>query len=110
MQPLRSWAQHQAWPWQIQLAIIMLQPKGSGAKGPSSIGEGGDRALALLPWMARTWGLMHKQEIQQWAKDVEEPFDAAVAGNSSLREAMVRALGDETADAMQMPLPRNTSK
>jgi len=88
-----------AWPWQTMQSIVMIQPKPSSNKGPSAVADGGDRALALLPWLCRTWELMHRESVRTWAQEVEEPWDAAIAGNSCLREAMIRALGDEVADA-----------
>eukprot|EP00959_Pyramimonas_sp_CCMP1952_P391040 8194704-Pyramimonas_sp.AAC.1 len=45
---------------------------------------------------------MHRGRVRTWAKDVEEPWDAAVAGNSCLRGAMTRALGDEVAQAFSI--------
>eukprot|EP00959_Pyramimonas_sp_CCMP1952_P370095 7751102-Pyramimonas_sp.AAC.1 len=82
--------------------VVMLQPKPSANKGDSAVADGEDRALSLLPWLGRTWELMHRDRVRTWAKDVEEPWDAAVAGNSCLREAMIRALGDEVAQAFSI--------
>eukprot|EP00959_Pyramimonas_sp_CCMP1952_P424556 8892330-Pyramimonas_sp.AAC.1 len=62
----------------------MIQPKPATAKGASALADGGDRALALLPWICRTWELMHRDRVRLWAEEIGEPWDAAVAGNSCL--------------------------
>ena len=89
-----------AWPWQILEAIVMLEPKGESQPGPSSLSTGGDRALALLSWMGRCWELLNREVVRDWVRAVQQPWDAAVPGQSCLREAMVRSIGDETADAV----------
>ena len=78
-----------AWPWQGLQAIVMLEAKPKG-----------DRALALLTWLCRCWELLHGDRIRDWLLAERRPWDAAVAGNACLREAICRALGDETSAAM----------
>ena len=73
-----------AWPWQILLSVVRLEHK-----------ETGDRALALLPWIARTWQLLRRPAVDKWCEGTTEQWDAALKGNSCLREALGRMLRDE---------------
>eukprot|EP00959_Pyramimonas_sp_CCMP1952_P313250 6556731-Pyramimonas_sp.AAC.1 len=80
------------WPWQLLCSLVMLAPK------PGK----GDRALALLPQLVRCWERLHMEEVKQWAKAQQRDWDAAVTGNSCLREAMRRIITDECCDALQI--------
>ena len=45
---------------------------------------------------------MRRGRVRAWAKEAEEPWGAAIAGNACLRGAMMRALGDEVARAFDI--------
>eukprot|EP00959_Pyramimonas_sp_CCMP1952_P230652 4822186-Pyramimonas_sp.AAC.1 len=80
------------WPWQLLLSVVMVMPK------PNK----GDRALALLPQLLRCWELLHRDRVRRWAREHEKEWDAAIAGNSCLREALRRLITDECADALDV--------
>eukprot|EP00959_Pyramimonas_sp_CCMP1952_P326500 6834469-Pyramimonas_sp.AAC.1 len=50
----------------------------------------------------RLWSLIGEPHVQDWSKNHTEAWDAAVAGNSCLREAYLRAIDEELAHTMGM--------
>eukprot|EP00959_Pyramimonas_sp_CCMP1952_P047250 986048-Pyramimonas_sp.AAC.1 len=52
--------------------------------------------------MVRCWELLHRPAVRRWAKQQEREWDAAVAGNSCLREAMRGVICDECCDALKL--------
>eukprot|EP00959_Pyramimonas_sp_CCMP1952_P396882 8315692-Pyramimonas_sp.AAC.1 len=44
---------------------------------------------------SRTWSRAREDDVRSWSQDSEPAWDAAVAGNSALREAFARALKGE---------------
>eukprot|EP00959_Pyramimonas_sp_CCMP1952_P431849 9044162-Pyramimonas_sp.AAC.1 len=44
---------------------------------------------------SRTWSLAREDEVRSWSMDSEPAWDAAISGNSALREVFLRALHDE---------------
>eukprot|EP00959_Pyramimonas_sp_CCMP1952_P207894 4348691-Pyramimonas_sp.AAC.2 len=51
----------------------------------------------------RLWGMASEGQVRQWALDDEPVWDAAVANNSALREACVRALEEEVHVRLRVP-------
>eukprot|EP00959_Pyramimonas_sp_CCMP1952_P204925 4285097-Pyramimonas_sp.AAC.1 len=41
--------------------------------------------------------------VRDWVADQDDYWDAAIAGNSALREAFIRALEDEVQTALRLP-------
>eukprot|EP00959_Pyramimonas_sp_CCMP1952_P333677 6987959-Pyramimonas_sp.AAC.1 len=76
---------HLVWPGQILLILGRLLPKKSN----------GDRIIGLVSMVGRLWSLIRKPYVRSWSASAEAHWDAAVRGNSSLREAFVRVLQQE---------------
>eukprot|EP00959_Pyramimonas_sp_CCMP1952_P403853 8462527-Pyramimonas_sp.AAC.1 len=55
----------------------------------------GDRIIGLAPLLGRLWSLTREPLARDWSAETEEGWDAAAAGNSSLREAYLRAVQEE---------------
>eukprot|EP00959_Pyramimonas_sp_CCMP1952_P209497 4383051-Pyramimonas_sp.AAC.1 len=55
----------------------------------------GDRVIGLAPMMCRLWSLIRDPHGRIWTKEVTASWDAALADNSSLREAFLRAVQQE---------------
>ena len=56
---------------------------------------GGTRPIALMPMLYRLWTKIRKSELDHWCSIEKGPWDAAVAGSSALRSALLTMLGDE---------------
>ncbi len=82
---------HLCWPWQLGLTLISLFQK--------PIGE---RPVGQMCWLLRLWSLLRKDAITPWTASQAGHWDAAIAGNSSLREVLERMVLDETAEAATM--------
>eukprot|EP00959_Pyramimonas_sp_CCMP1952_P173558 3626697-Pyramimonas_sp.AAC.1 len=76
---------HLAWPAQVPMIVGRVLPKKSA----------GDSIIGLVSMVGRLWSLIREPLVRQWSSDTEASWDAAVRGNSSLREAFVRALQQE---------------
>eukprot|EP00959_Pyramimonas_sp_CCMP1952_P454374 9469806-Pyramimonas_sp.AAC.1 len=75
-----------SWPWHVTCMIGGLLAKRSG----------GDRVIGLLPTLCRAWSMAREVQMKEWSSLQGDDRDAAVAGNSALKEAFVRALQDES--------------
>eukprot|EP00959_Pyramimonas_sp_CCMP1952_P341860 7161077-Pyramimonas_sp.AAC.1 len=61
-----------------------------------------DRATGPVSMLGRMWSLIREPHVQDWSKDHAEAWGAAVAGNSRLRGAYLRAIDEELARTMGM--------
>eukprot|EP00959_Pyramimonas_sp_CCMP1952_P134833 2821573-Pyramimonas_sp.AAC.1 len=76
---------HGCWPGQVLLIIgRMLTKKVSG-----------DRIIGLVAMFGRVWSMIREPLVRTWSTSAEQQWDAAIRGNSSLREAFVRAVQEE---------------
>ena len=75
-----------AWPWQLLMVLVTLTRKASGD----------DRAIGVVSTLARLWSSCRGQERAAWTREKAGWWDAAVAGSSALREALLRCYMDET--------------
>eukprot|EP00959_Pyramimonas_sp_CCMP1952_P463442 9484926-Pyramimonas_sp.AAC.1 len=80
------------WPWQIVVTIGRLLGKKSG----------GDRIIGLISMINRLWSSSREDQMRAWAVQSAPHWDAAVAQNSALREAFVRALNSEVCARMHV--------
>eukprot|EP00959_Pyramimonas_sp_CCMP1952_P157384 3291215-Pyramimonas_sp.AAC.1 len=78
----------------------MLEPQGESQPGQRAVITGGDRALALRSWFGPCWELLNREQVRDWVKVAKMPWDSAVPGQSCFRDAMLRVIGDETADVL----------
>eukprot|EP00959_Pyramimonas_sp_CCMP1952_P431893 9045167-Pyramimonas_sp.AAC.1 len=62
-----------------------------------------DSAIGLLTWLGHLWSRMRSRPAEAWASARSGPWDAAVRGNSALREALLRCRADEAALASALP-------
>ena len=46
--------------------------------------------------LTRVWSLVREEDVRSWSSSAEPAWDAAIRGNSALREAFLRALHDES--------------
>eukprot|EP00959_Pyramimonas_sp_CCMP1952_P095115 1989012-Pyramimonas_sp.AAC.1 len=76
----------QTWPWQLMGVLGRLLPLKA---------EGQFRVIGLIRVLCRVWSLAREPVVQSWAQADQPGWDAAVRGNSSLKEAFMRALDDE---------------
>ena len=74
-------------PAQAMLVIIALLLKPNG----------GDRPIALAPFVFRIWTALFVPVIEQWDPSFIEHWDTAVKGSSALRAALARLVKDEIA-------------
>eukprot|EP00959_Pyramimonas_sp_CCMP1952_P423947 8880214-Pyramimonas_sp.AAC.1 len=74
------------WPRQLMGVLGRLLPKKA---------EGQLRVIGLICALCRAWSLAREPVVQAWAQAEQPSWDAAVRGNSSLKEAFMRALDDE---------------
>ncbi|CAK0891739.1 unnamed protein product, partial [Prorocentrum cordatum] len=58
-------------------------------------GAGGDRAIGLLSEVMKIWSKIRSQYTNEWASHMAGKWDAAIAGNSALKEASDRSFADE---------------
>ena len=72
------------WPVQTMLIIGRLILKRVVTK---------DKAIGLVSMLRRLWSLLREHHVRDWPKDNAEAWDAAVTGNSCLREAYLRSIG-----------------
>ena len=77
------------WPEQALVQVVALQDKPSG----------GDRPIALTSALYRTWGRLRGHRVQGWDAAKAGFWDAAVAGNDPLKEAVMREMLSEAAVA-----------
>ena len=68
-----------SWPWQFLAIAIGLIPK-----------KVGDRGLGIMPWLVRLWSRLRADGLGEWVDATADPWDAAVAGSSALREGLRR--------------------
>eukprot|EP00959_Pyramimonas_sp_CCMP1952_P105185 2198869-Pyramimonas_sp.AAC.1 len=68
----------QTWPRQLMGVVGGLLPKKA---------EGQFRVLGLICMICRVWSMAREPVVQQWASDSQPDWNAAVKGNSALREA-----------------------
>ena len=73
------------WPTQWLHLIVGLHRKE----------KGGDRAIALFPWLYRLWALVRYPIAREWTKKNSGPWDQAKAGSSALLAAGARLVKDE---------------
>eukprot|EP00959_Pyramimonas_sp_CCMP1952_P431307 9033216-Pyramimonas_sp.AAC.1 len=59
--------------------------------------SGGDRVIGLIAMPCRVWSLAREPCAREWSASLTASWDAAIAGNSALREAYLRALESEVA-------------
>jgi len=59
--------------------------------------NGGDRPIALAPFVFRIWTALFVPVIEQWDPSFIEHWDTAVKGSSALRAALARLVKDEIA-------------
>eukprot|EP00959_Pyramimonas_sp_CCMP1952_P157716 3297835-Pyramimonas_sp.AAC.1 len=62
----------------------------------------GDRAIGLVSMLGRLWSMAREPVVRSWSKQSAQHWDAAVAGNSFLMEAYLRAIDEELAHEMMM--------
>eukprot|EP00959_Pyramimonas_sp_CCMP1952_P234983 4909984-Pyramimonas_sp.AAC.1 len=74
-----------AWPWQLMVTLVSLLRKDVG----------GDRAIGLLSEVMKIWSKIRSQCTNEWASHMAGKWDAAIAGNSALKEASDRSFADE---------------
>eukprot|EP00959_Pyramimonas_sp_CCMP1952_P243298 5085645-Pyramimonas_sp.AAC.1 len=55
----------------------------------------GDRIIGIAPMICRLWSLIREPHVRMWTKEVTASWGAAIAGNSSLRQAFPRAIHQE---------------
>ena len=60
-----------AWPRRALQAPAILLPKDAEGNDASARTGGGDRALALWTWFARARELLNRNQVRDWAMDVE---------------------------------------
>ena len=68
-----------SWPWQVPRVVGKLLGKKSG----------GDRVIGLMSMFSRTWPFARQDNVRSWSQVCEPAWDAAVAGNSALREVFL---------------------
>eukprot|EP00959_Pyramimonas_sp_CCMP1952_P196134 4100583-Pyramimonas_sp.AAC.1 len=73
------------WPGQLLLILGGMLPKKVQ----------GDRIIGLVPLLGRLWSLIREPLVRGWSAETEERWDAAARGNSSVREAHLRAIQGE---------------
>ena len=73
------------WPAQVLINIVTLMGKPMG----------GIRPIALMPMVYRLWTKCRKSDIQAWDSKHRGHWDAAVAGSSALRAAVLTIFRDE---------------
>ena len=73
------------WPWQIMLNLVCMLPKGADDERP----------IALISTLYRIWAKARKRCLTNWERVRSGVWDAAIAGSSALRAAILRALADE---------------
>lgn len=74
-----------SWAWQM----LMVRCAAIGKK------PGGERLIGILAMLQRVWSKCREPVAKEWSFAINPFWDAAVAGNSPLREALERALCDE---------------
>eukprot|EP00959_Pyramimonas_sp_CCMP1952_P271673 5679884-Pyramimonas_sp.AAC.1 len=57
--------------------------------------------------LGRLWSHVREPIVRQWSAQEEQAWDAAVAGNSCLQEAYLRAIDEELAAWMQLQFGHN---
>eukprot|EP00959_Pyramimonas_sp_CCMP1952_P211122 4418622-Pyramimonas_sp.AAC.1 len=82
-----------AWPRQTQLIIGKLLSKKVS----------GDPLIGSVSFLGRLWSPIREGHVRQWRNLVEADWDAATAGNASLREGFHRTLQEEIAGALGTP-------
>ena len=60
---------------------------------------GGDRTIGLLPMVTRVWATARDAQCMRWSVSMGPFWDTAIRGSSALRQALVRTLLDESAQA-----------
>eukprot|EP00959_Pyramimonas_sp_CCMP1952_P079941 1671381-Pyramimonas_sp.AAC.1 len=55
----------------------------------------GNRVIGLTHMICRIWSLSREPLIREWASAGQPDWEAAIAGNSALREPHLRALDEE---------------
>eukprot|EP00959_Pyramimonas_sp_CCMP1952_P114766 2399296-Pyramimonas_sp.AAC.1 len=75
------------WPWQTMMVVGRLLANKSG----------GDRVIGLIAMLCRVWSLAREPCAREWSASLTSSWDAAIAGNSALREAYLRVLESEVA-------------
>eukprot|EP00959_Pyramimonas_sp_CCMP1952_P231717 4843060-Pyramimonas_sp.AAC.1 len=53
---------------------------------------GGDRAIGPLPEVVKLWSKVRSEYTNEWVVAMAGKWGAAIAGNSALKEALVRSL------------------
>eukprot|EP00959_Pyramimonas_sp_CCMP1952_P453945 9469120-Pyramimonas_sp.AAC.1 len=53
-----------------------------------------------MPTIARIWSLAREPHVKTWAAESEPMWDAAIAGNAALREALRRVCEEEISGAL----------
>eukprot|EP00959_Pyramimonas_sp_CCMP1952_P154621 3234696-Pyramimonas_sp.AAC.1 len=51
---------------------------------------GGDRVIGLIAMLCRVWNIAREPCAREWSASLTSASDAAIAGNSALREAYRR--------------------
>eukprot|EP00959_Pyramimonas_sp_CCMP1952_P417218 8741351-Pyramimonas_sp.AAC.1 len=60
------------------------------------------RVIGLICMICRVWSLAREPVVQSWATSSQPDGDAAVKGNSALREAYMKALNEELYTRLKM--------
>ncbi|CAK0856487.1 unnamed protein product, partial [Prorocentrum cordatum] len=82
------------WPWQLMVTLVSLLRKDAG----------GDRAIGLLPEVVKLWSKVRSEFTNEWVVAMAGKWDAAIAGNSALKEALVRSFSDEVIEWMPVKI------
>ena len=73
------------WPWQLLPVLGRLLPKKSS----------GDRIIGLVCLLCRVWPMIREPIVKSLSRDSCPSWDAAIEGNSALKETFMRALDEE---------------
>ena len=79
-----------AWPWQLLVMIVGTLAKPAG----------GERGVALIPWVMRAWGQLRKPLGSQWCDERAGFWDEAVRGSSALQAGLRRLFMGEAVDRL----------
>ncbi|CAK0907038.1 unnamed protein product, partial [Prorocentrum cordatum] len=78
------------WPRQVLTTILSLLPTSRGC----------DRAIGLLPLLAKCWSCTRATVTDEWSGALEQHWDMAIGGSSALRAALCLSVLDGSAVAM----------
>ena len=78
------------WPWQL---LVMLE---------AMLGkpDGGERGVALIPWILRLWGQLRRGLGAGWCDEQAGFWDQAIKGSNALQVAVQRLFWDESAEIL----------